>query len=216
MKRSPLLSWLSRETAEMHRQLETTPLLSKLLGDSISLEEVSEVLDRFLWAYRPIDRALEDALSQFLPTCRTPPRTPLLTADLAALGQPSRKHEPVTFSSPGTLPETLGILYVTEGSTLGGTVIAGRLERSLTRIPRHALSFFSLGERESPSLWEKFLMIFPSAPASGDFSQELLRGATRTFRHFLDAFSPRDSTISPSDPQTTRLSGQHLAESLSP
>ena len=68
----------------MHRQLETTPLLSKLLGDSISLEEVSEVLDRFLWAYRPIDRALEDALSQFLPTCRTPP--PDATSDCRSCG----------------------------------------------------------------------------------------------------------------------------------
>ena len=200
----------------MHRQLETTPLLSKLLGDSISLEEVSEVLDRFLWAYRPIDRALEDALSQFLPTCRTPPRTPLLTADLAALGQPSRKHEPVTFSSPGTLPETLGILYVTEGSTLGGTMIADKLEQSLARIPRQALSFFSLGGSGSPSLWEKFLVIFPSDPDSHDFSQELLRGATRTFRHFLDVFSSRDSTARPEDPQTTCLSDHHLADSLSP
>ena len=103
MKRSPLLSWLSRETSQMHRQLESAPLLSKLLDDSISLEEVSEVLDRFLWAYRPIDRALEASLSRFLPTYRTPLRTSLLIADLAALGQPVRKQGTMTFTPPCTL-----------------------------------------------------------------------------------------------------------------
>ena len=216
MKRSPLLSWLSRETAEMHRQLESAPLLSKLLDDSISIEEVIEVLDRFLRAYRPIDRVLETSLSRFLPTYRTPLRTSLLIADLAALGQPVRKQGTMTFTPPCTLPETLGILYVTEGSTLGGTMIADKLEQSLARIPRQALSFFSLGGSGSPSLWEKFLVIFPSDPDSHDFSQELLRGATRTFRHFLDVFSSRDSTARPEDPQTTCLSDHHLADSLSP
>jgi heme oxygenase len=208
MKRSPLLSWLSRETAEMHRQLESTPLLSKLLDESISLLEVSEVLERFLWAYRPIDRALEDSLPRFLTTFRTPRRTPCLIADLTALGQPIRKEVPVTFTFPFSLPETLGVLYVIEGSTLGGAMIAGRLERGHARIPRHALSFFLLGESEFPSLWERFLMTFPTGAASREFSHDLLRGATRTFRHFLDVFSSPDSTI--------RLSGHHLTESLSP
>ncbi|MGC8530282.1 MAG: biliverdin-producing heme oxygenase [Leptospirillia bacterium] len=208
MKRSPLLAWLSRETEKMHRQLESTPLLSKLLDTSLSLEELCEVLQRFLWIYRPIDKALSDSLPRFLPTWRTPLWTPCLIADLAALGQPIQKADRVIFLSPETLPETLGLLYVIEGSTLGGAVIAGKLEHSPARIPRHALSFFSLGGSESPSLWERFLMIFPADSVSPEFSCDLLMGATRTFQLFLDILSSQNSTI--------RLSGQHLTEPLSP
>jgi heme oxygenase len=77
------------------------------------------------------------------------------------------------------LPEAYGSLYVLEGSTLGGQVIARRLERSLGFADGRGYAFFRSYGREVGAMWRAFgerLLALPSA--TGETS---VRSAQSTF-----------------------------------
>ena len=188
MTRSPQISFLSRETAELHRHIESLPIMSQLLDKDLTKTALVRALEALLLAHSPLDNTLRDILPRILPTYRTPPRAPLLISALRDLGQSSFNEGSLQFPPSASLPETLGVLYVLEGSTLGGQMIAKRLEQSSLSLSPQGLSFFLLGNM-TPSPWENFLQHIPESPSSQEFLGEMLRGATRTFQHFLTAFS---------------------------
>jgi heme oxygenase len=77
------------------------------------------------------------------------------------------------------LPETMGSLYVLEGSTLGGQVVARRLERSLGLADGRGYAFFRSYGREVGAMWRAFgerLLALPAA--AGEAS---VRSAQLTF-----------------------------------
>lgn len=202
MTRSLQTSFLSRETAEPHRHLETLPILARLLDKDLAKPDLVRALEALLLAHSPLDIALSGSLPQLLPTYQTPPRGPLLISALKDLGQTNLQETRLHFSPPSSLPEVLGVLYVTEGSTLGGQVIAGRIEQSSLCLSPQVLSFFLLG-KTTPSPWENFLHLIQGTPSSPKFLEEMLRGATRTFQHFITVFSSSTSNQS----SRTLLSG---------
>ena len=130
MTRSPQISFLSRETAELHRHIESLPIMSQLLDKDLTKTALVRALEALLLAHSPLDNTLRDILPRILPTYRTPPRAPLLISALRDLGQSSFNEGSLQFPPSASLPETLGVLYVLEGSTLGGQMIAKRLEQS--------------------------------------------------------------------------------------
>ena len=110
-------------------------------------------------------------------------KIPLLEQDLDFLGYDRRAIEALPRCdnppSVASLPETLGSLYVLEGSTLGGQVIARRLERSLGLSNGRGYAFFRSYGREVGAMWKAFgarLSALPSA--AGDAS---VRSAQATF-----------------------------------
>ena len=83
---------------------------------------------RFLRAHARALPAAEAALAACdLPGWRR--RTPMIAADLAALGEPM--PDPLPFTLPPGEAAALGALYVVEGSRLGGIMLARRVTDSL-------------------------------------------------------------------------------------
>lgn len=107
----------------------------------------------------------------------------LLANDLAFLGlDPGALQSlPRCSNLPplATLPETLGSLYVLEGSTLGGQVIARRLERSLGLSDGRGYAFFRSYGPEAPAMWRAFGERLATLPAS--VGEASVRSAQATF-----------------------------------
>jgi heme oxygenase len=107
----------------------------------------------------------------------------LLERDLAFLGYDMdavralprcRNLPPLT-----SMAETLGSLYVLEGSTLGGQVIARRLERSLGFSDGRGYAFFRSYGREVGAMWRAFGERLLAQPA--DAGEACVRSAQLTF-----------------------------------
>ena len=101
-------------------------------------------------------------------------RAPRIAQDLAVLGGAPRAAEPILVAS---VSEALGVLYVLEGSTLGGHVIRRRIEAEGGDMA--GLSFLdpygaSVGER-----WRAFLAVLDAAPDP----DEVVAGAVAGFGH---------------------------------
>lgn len=95
-------------------------------------------------------------------------RRPLLERDLAHLGEPTPR--PCAMSEPASRAEALGLLYVLEGSTLGGQVIRKRLLAGGQTLD--GVSFLDPYGADTGPRWKSFLAILdrecpPDRPEAG-------------------------------------------------
>ncbi|KTT71416.1 biliverdin-producing heme oxygenase [Sphingomonas endophytica] len=124
-----------------------------------------------------------EAVMAALPFARTlPRRVPLLAADLTALGM--TLPVPLPFA-PGTDEATCwGVLYVVEGSRLGGALLARQVPAGLP----HAY----LGAVHAPGQWRAIRHALDEAAAGrdADWTARMVAGALETFALYAKAAGP--------------------------
>ena len=107
-------------------------------------------------------------------------RTPLLAEDMADLGLPIPASERGSIEARSP-PEALGLMYVVEGSTLGGRVI--RREVASRGVDMVGLGFLDpygdrVGER-----WRSFLAVLEGAVQTPVDTDAVVAGACAGFQH---------------------------------
>lgn len=132
---------LRAATAAAHARIEANPRLARLLAEDLSSEEYAAILARLLGHHAPAEAAIAawaareaGALPATLDLPRRLDRTARLSADLAALGFSAARIAalPRAAIAPFTrAEEAWGMLYLLEGSALGGQVIARHRARRL-------------------------------------------------------------------------------------
>lgn len=133
----------------------------------------------FLTAHARALPGVESALSAFTGLPPFAPRTGFLRADLAALGLTMPAALP--FASAGSEAAAFGVLYVVEGSRLGGAVLAKRVPNAL---PRAYLSATHL-----PGGWRAFGEALDHAEQAGapDWIEQAIHAAEATFDLYAKA-----------------------------
>lgn len=125
-------------------------------------------------------------------------RSSMLEADLSALGQaPAVVPRCRELYLPTEPAGAFGALYVLEGSSLGGRVIARRLRDTLGIGPESGARFFhGYGDRTG-EMWRSFRAALTAyARASGDH-QRIVVGAARTFAGLCRWFEIGESRDGP-------------------
>ena len=157
------LSQLKTATEAEHRALEATELSQLVMSPALTLDNYLKVLYAFYGAFLPIEKKIDQGLQRDSVDLNSPNRAALAADDIRFLsgrfdegmvlnydwnhnGMPSNDTLP-------SLPVTLGMLYVLEGSKLGGRLISRQLSRTLGISPDEGGRFFGTGEIED---WRKF------------------------------------------------------------
>lgn len=127
---------LRERSAAAHREVEAHPLLRDLLQPTLTRAHYVTVLSAFLGWYATLEawlRPAADALSARWTPCawRYRPRVPALERDLAQLCDRTDVLAAPPLACASGASALIGVLYVVEGSSLGGRVIAGRVRASL-------------------------------------------------------------------------------------
>ena len=117
---------LREATKSAHRALDHHPLLASLARDGLTLATYA----RALAALHAPHAALEALLAAAIPAADFPPRHHDLATDLAELGVAPYPLYADLPAAPDAA-RRIGVLYVIEGSNLGGAVIARRLAETL-------------------------------------------------------------------------------------
>jgi heme oxygenase len=167
-----LLAALRASTAEVHRDLEGLPSMTRLL-EPLALEEYLAILRR-LWRFhtRQEARLARDELPQAF---RQRSNVALLECDLRGT-VPARPLERARTSRA----ESLGVLYVLEGSALGGAVIA----RHVASVPALAgrTAFFARPPQHVAARWRGFLSLLAEHDAEpAPFRLAVIAGARGAF-----------------------------------
>lgn len=80
--------------------------------------------------------------------------------------------------------EALGALYVMEGSTLGGPIIAGFMRRQLDWAGKEGFSFFECYGDNTQAMWLRFKSALDSKITTDEQKQCVIRVADDTFGKF--------------------------------
>lgn len=162
------------------------------LPDSVrTLTQYRAALQRFWGFHQPVEAALarlDWGGFSFEPRRRAW----LAEADLRALGMAGAEIESLPrcrTELPAGPAAAWGVLYVLEGSTLGGKVIRRALEQRLGDQVVRATRFFDDRQRPSGSLWRSFLAELERRIVSPAERLEALAGAEATFSAMIGWFA---------------------------
>ena len=182
-----ILSRLKRETHASHQAIEARVDLLNHLG---SVADYRQLLERFWGFYAPIEeRMLAGAdWPRYGVDIQRRMKAPALTRDLAALGLapdvlaalPRCRALPV----PQSFPHRVGCLYVLEGATLGGQIIARTARGRLGLTPEHGCAFFMSYGEQVGLMWREFRALLVAAAIDEPAEAAIVCGAQETFAAF--------------------------------
>jgi heme oxygenase len=144
-----ILAELRSSTAERHAAIES---VVPLMGDDVAWVDYESYLRSFLGFLEPLEQRLQQVpgLKAALPDLEQRFKTPLLQADLEGI--------PVTrcarLPKLDSLASAMGVLYVLEGSTLGGQVLLRHLTEQFGAGFPHA--FLASYGSNTGAMWKAF------------------------------------------------------------
>jgi heme oxygenase len=177
---------LKQATLATHRAVERLPIMARLMSPQVAPRDYLDYLLAMAEVYATMEAGLLDALGpERRQELGIAPRLPAILQDLARLGT-----DDLALRSAGPRPfaasAALGGIYVLEGSTLGGRVIAKHLRRCLGQDlgPTSFLDFH--GERAS-EVWKGFTSGLDRLTGPGRLDpDEAVAGAVTAFRCVLE------------------------------
>jgi heme oxygenase len=201
-KESMILSLLRESTSDLHASLDSGPLFTKLFSHSPFFYPL--ILHRWLGVWYRWERYLlqDPAIKAREPLVASRMRTPLLLSDVRDLRKmglvapPLAAHEkelvkgcvPHYSSSLGT---SLGILYVLEGSKLGGKFIAKQLHEIDNTLP---LAFFTNGGTvDGGASWKSFTTMLSSLELGEAEQHDLVCSSQHCFSSLISLHTLMES-----------------------
>jgi heme oxygenase len=176
---------LQSATHSQHQQLDRHPLYRQLLSSSLCLESYRQILMNFYQWHWAMNQRLSLLCHQKVPFLDEP-ILQRLSQDLAKLDCDVSELSCLNLSEAPTesVSYQLGALYVLQGSSLGGQVIAPKVERTLQRtdVTQH----FWGPKSETYTLWSQSMAYLDSQLIDEISLQQAIQGAQESFALMMD------------------------------
>ncbi|MDD5158952.1 MAG: biliverdin-producing heme oxygenase [Sulfuricurvum sp.] len=176
---------LKELTAPFHAELEKTPVAIALAEGSITREDYAIYLTKLAAIHQTLEPILigmrEWAHYEINPALRT--RFALLKADLAALEQEIPYTESTVFiDTPPTFETAIGMMYVLEGSTMGGQILSRKLSHMIGADGVPCTRYFQAYGENTMRLWGEFCQFLDCFEAKNPLlSDHVILGACAMF-----------------------------------
>ena len=181
---------LKEATKIAHLETEAIAYGRTIQSGDLTLEAYKSLISSNLFIHSQLEKSLETffsseqsaGLSQFYQ-----PKTPWLEKDRVTLGIVPR-NLPILAPTYKTIPETIGGLYVIEGSGLGGQMINRMLRKNkaLEAIP--TFYFFQGHGRDTGHRWRTFCQLVPELVTLEEEVNSAVQAANATFRFFQKVY----------------------------
>ena len=172
-----VLTRLRQETRPHHDALEANEFNQQLKDGTLTEAATARFLAKLYGFVVPFEQLLRARAAEFGPEWELPRRyrAALLRQDL-----PATDALPLAPNLPPlhTRAQLLGALYVLEGSTLGGQVIARQLAKN--GIPTRA--YFSGHAEQTGPLWKSFVALLAQEATSAATTDAIVASAILTFQ----------------------------------
>lgn len=195
----PMTALLRRETRAEHAEAERWV---PLLGPGVTLVAYRAYLEAMLAYCGPLEIALASVpgLDDALPDWRFRRKLPFLARDLNQLAAMGCRREALVDSSflvPRNVAQAFGCLYVVEGATLGGQVIARHLRASLGIDRSRAGAFLHCYGDEVGAMWKAFGRALDAFAPTWAHRGEMLVSARSAFENVTTMLSsgPRSRSL---------------------
>jgi heme oxygenase (biliverdin-IX-beta and delta-forming) len=180
---------LKSSTAAQHNDIEHA---LKLLRLDYTHSEYRHLLERMYGFYRVWEREVQQQCAiQDIEIYYDRWKAPLLKQDLARLGLDAEKIEavenPCEVPDLGSKSRLLGSMYVIEGSTLGGKMLAMHFENLLGITPDKGGAFFASYGKQAAARWRAFCNFMEQESAGLDYNEtaDSARDTFHCMNHWL-------------------------------
>lgn len=156
MNALPLSTRVKEATATLHAGVEN--VLLPRLASVQDLADYASVLKMFYGFYQPLEKSIVRQLSSAdLPDIQERRKADLILDDLRRLGE-NTDNIALCCELPmvENTAQAFGVLYVLEGSTLGGKMIAKMLLKN-GAVPDGVVTFFKGYNEDTGNKWKSFL-----------------------------------------------------------
>ncbi|WP_339759185.1 biliverdin-producing heme oxygenase [Algoriphagus aquimarinus] len=181
---------LRKSTAPLHEQLESLPVSQSILAPEVAIQEYLHYLDLMHDVIVAVETTVFPILSTEINTLDQRKKTSLLEKDFEVLGFKKQNRLKLKgFSKQGiSIGFAMGVLYVIEGSSLGGRVIYKHIHKVLGLEADSGAAYFSgYGERTG-LLWKEFMTQLLAHEQKYHNGDEIISGANHAFdsisKHF--------------------------------
>ncbi len=182
MSRSRAHQRLFQATHELHRALDSAPLLRRLLSPSLSRQEYTAIMYRMHQALSLVEPAVRHVPGYI-------PGLPALRADLYALGLPPTSADDANSQAQpcAGLGACLGMRYVLEGASQGAVVILRSLDRLPAGVCADALGYWRL-QAGLAERWPAFVENLAPLEVDNHALEQAVEAAITVFRQFQQVF----------------------------
>lgn len=174
------LDKLRLSTSPLHKQLESVPLSQVIVSPEITVQKYAEYLLVMECIVRDVEAKVYPVVSNFISDINQRKKLSSIQDDLKVLGF-SVLNETTEFDADFEIPFALGIVYVIEGSTLGGRVILKNIEKQLDFNADNGAKYFSGYKENTGSLWKSFLFDMVQYEQEHDCGDAIIEGANFAF-----------------------------------
>lgn len=188
-----VLESLRSETKTLHRELDHHPAMVKLLSPALNSSEYLLLLKKFFGFFLPLEQSLNLSLQKEHSASFgvfKQQKTAWLQEDFQKLGATFDIVAPTMQFLPGSSAEALGVMYVLEGSALGGQIIAKHLAKNLGLTAATGARYFYGNGPATHERWQLFCLALEEwSERSQAPIAEIVAGAQHVFidlRRYLD------------------------------
>lgn len=197
-----LRTQLRDATAPLHKQLNEQALLAALLGKELPLADYQQLLGIYYSLYHQLEAAIKAYLRLQPIDFDYQPRykTPLLFNDLKYWHiTPEPLACQIVMPELNSLGALLGLLYVLEGSTLGGQFIAQHLKLTYGYTRSTGSDFYSAYGEQTTTHWQSFISYLNTFSGQPDLAAQAIDTAILSFACFNQALTNTQLSPSPAE-----------------
>jgi heme oxygenase (biliverdin-IX-beta and delta-forming) len=182
------LNTLKSQTAVAHKRLEHLPVSSSILSPEMKTEDYAYYLKLMYDVHYDVEENIFPLLSRNIHDLTERTKKYLIEEDLAFLNYNKPVASPVFNTENITIPFALGILYVVEGSSLGGRFILKNIETIKGLDEGKGVSYFTGYGNKTGSHWKSFLNALTEYQKKNNCEDEIIKGAIYAFDCIHDHF----------------------------
>lgn len=185
------LDRLRNATSQSHTNLENLPISASIMKPDVSTQEYGHYLSLMHDVVTDAEDNIFPLLQAIVPDLNERSKKQFLETDFQTLGVvKGRNNKPLSASITNiTTGFALGIMYVVEGSSLGGRVIYKNINAALGYDADNGARYFAGYGGQTGSHWKKFLDTLTQYEAETDCSSEIIAGAEFAFNVISSHFT---------------------------
>lgn len=182
---------LREATHAMHVQLNHLPLLKGLMEADYTIENYHKLLEAYALLYQDLELKITRFITEHGVDIDYDSRlkAPLIYQDLAYLSRPASPIQLMLSPDINSIGALIGVLYVVEGSTLGGQHIARALEKHHGLTEANGARFFYGYGEATPSKWVEFISYIESIADQPEECAKAIDNALKTFELFVSVLN---------------------------
>lgn len=181
---------LKNATTPLHVKLESLPISQSIVSPQLSIQEYLHYLDLMHDIVVAVEEFVFPKVGSEVSSLDQRRKRRLFEEDFKALNYKKDKGGRIEGLSEevNSTGFAMGILYVIEGSSLGGRVILKNIQKNLNLEPDSGAAYFAgYGERTG-MLWKDFMEILVNHKHTNKNGDEIIAGANHAFNVIISHF----------------------------